>query len=142
MVILKFQNYLLCYIFCLNFFKIFSRMSILWRHIFLIKWSMTLKVIQGHMRPHLCQNHSSTFVYEQSFMKILWMPRSWRHIWLKIHFYVMEKFCYFSLLLSFWSIYNLDLKIKINLKCPSNKRIYLRTFYMYVRNSILIFIKW
>ena len=24
---------------------------------------MTSKVIQGHIRPLLCQNHSSTFVY-------------------------------------------------------------------------------
>ena len=31
---------------------------------------MTLKVIQGHIRPHLRQNHSSTFVYEPILMKI------------------------------------------------------------------------
>ena len=31
---------------------------------------MTLKVIQGHIRPHLCQNHSSTFVYGPILMKI------------------------------------------------------------------------
>ena len=31
---------------------------------------MTLKVIQGHMRPPLCQNHTSTFVYGSILMKI------------------------------------------------------------------------
>ena len=27
------------------------------------KRSMTVKVMQGHKRPLLCQNHSSTFIY-------------------------------------------------------------------------------
>ena len=31
---------------------------------------MTSKVIQGHMRPLLCQNHSSTFVYEPILIEI------------------------------------------------------------------------
>ena len=31
---------------------------------------MTLQVIQGYIRPHLCQNHSSTFVYGPILMKI------------------------------------------------------------------------
>ena len=31
---------------------------------------MTSKVIQGHIRPLLCQNYSSTFVYGPILMKI------------------------------------------------------------------------
>ena len=31
---------------------------------------MTLKVMQRHKRPLLCQNHSRTFVYEPIFIKI------------------------------------------------------------------------
>ena len=31
---------------------------------------MTLEVIQGHVRPLLCLNHSSTFVYGPILMKI------------------------------------------------------------------------
>ena len=31
---------------------------------------MTSKVIKGHIRPLLCQNHSSTFVYGPILMKI------------------------------------------------------------------------
>ena len=38
---------------------------------FLLKLSMALKVIKGHIRPPLCQNHSNTFVYvPECLMKI------------------------------------------------------------------------
>ena len=37
---------------------------------FLVKLSMALKVIQDHIRPPLCQNHSSTFVYVPILMKV------------------------------------------------------------------------
>ena len=56
---------------------------------------MTSKVIQGHIRPVLCQNLSSTFFYKpilnantmktHFFHKIIYD--------LKCHFYVIEKFC-------------------------------------------------
>ena len=72
-VILKFQNHLfLQYFFCINTksFQSFSRTSTLWRHKFFTKWSKTLKVIQGHIGPLLCQNHSNTFIYRPFFMKI------------------------------------------------------------------------
>ena len=59
-------------------------MSTIWWHKFLMKWSMTLKVIQGHIRPHLCQNHSSTFVYEVTIFSL-------NYIWPRMHFYDMEK---------------------------------------------------
>ena len=61
----------------------------LWRHKFLIKLSMTLKVNQSHIRPHLCQNHSSTFVYELILMKICMNANE---VPIKFHFHVMEKF--------------------------------------------------
>jgi hypothetical protein len=70
-VILNFQNHLfLRYNFCLTpIFLNFSGMSTLWCRNFFIKWIMTSKVIQGHKRPILCENHSSTFVYGPILMK-------------------------------------------------------------------------
>ena len=62
-----------------NLFKT-SRISTLWRHHFLIKWSMTLKVIQGDIR-HLYVK----IILAHSLMDRFW----WKFIW--IHFYVMEK---------------------------------------------------
>ena len=50
-------------------FKNFSRMSTLWRRNFFIKWSMTSKVIQGHIRSLIYQNHFSSFVYGPILMK-------------------------------------------------------------------------
>ena len=60
-----------------------------------IKWSMTLKVIQGNIRSPLCQNHSSTFVYGPIWMKIymnanIMKTKSFQYIWPKMHFYVMK----------------------------------------------------
>ena len=92
--ILKFQNHLfLRYIICLtaNLLKNFSRMSTLFRRKFFLKWSMTSKVIQGQIRPLLCQKHC----------KFVWMLISWIHnIFIKLyiydlkyHFYVMERLC-------------------------------------------------
>ena len=45
-------------------FKLFKNVNIM-RHIFDKK-----KVIQGHIRPLLCQNHSRTFVHGPILMKI------------------------------------------------------------------------
>ena len=44
--------------------------TLLLRHNFYIKWSMTSKVIQGHIRLLFCQNHSGTFFYGLILMKI------------------------------------------------------------------------
>ena len=64
---------------------------------------MTLKFIQGHIRPLVCQNHSNTFVYnyEQILMEICMNANIMKiHFFheiilydLKCHIYVMEKFC-------------------------------------------------
>ena len=63
---------------------------------------MTLKVIQCHIRPLLCQIQSSTFVYEPILMKICMnaniMKTQFFHriIYdLKCHFYIMKKFVTF-----------------------------------------------
>ena len=79
-------------------------MSTLWRYNSLIRWSMTLKVIQGLIRPPLCQNHSSTFVYRPILMKICMNADtifSLNYIRPKMHFYVMEKLCDLVTLLPF-----------------------------------------
>ena len=55
---------------------------------------MTLKVIQGHIRSLLCQNHTNTFVYRPILMKIC-MNASIMKTQFEMHFYVMEKFCVF-----------------------------------------------
>ena len=55
---------------------------------------MTSKVIEGHIRPLLCENHSGTFVYGPIFMKICInaniMKTQFFH---KCYYYVMEKCC-------------------------------------------------
>ena len=63
---------------------------------------MTSKVIQGHIRPLLCQNRSSTFVYGPILMKIgmnanIMKTQFFHEIIydLKYHVYDMEKFCDF-----------------------------------------------
>ena len=60
---------------------------------------MNSKVIRGYIRPLLCQNHSSTFVYGPNLMKICMIAnfmKTHKMIYvLKYHFYVMEKFCDF-----------------------------------------------
>ena len=62
---------------------------------------MTLKVIQGHITPLLCQNHSSTFVYGPILMKIyvnvnIMKTHFFHKIYdLKCHFNIMEYFCDF-----------------------------------------------
>ena len=85
---LKFQNQLiLWYIFCLthNLFKFFKRILTLWT--LFIKWSMTLKVIQGHKRPPLCLNHSITFVDGPILINKIWLLISWRHnFFIKFYF--------------------------------------------------------
>ena len=73
-VIWKFQNRLfLRYIFCLtpNLLKTFQECQYYEDSIFLIKWSMTLKVIP-YKKP-LCQNHARTFIYGSILMK------TWKH---------------------------------------------------------------
>ena len=104
--------------FCLtlNLFVNFSRMSTLWRFKFLIKWSMASKVIQGYIRPLLCKNYSSTFVYGPILMKICMnaniMKTQFFH-WiicdLKFTFMLLRSFVIFYFK-TFWSKYNLDLR--------------------------------
>ena len=69
---------------------------------------MNSKVIQGHIRPLLYQNHSSTFVYRPILMKIGMnaniMKTDFFH---KCHFNVMEKLCDFFTLRSSNLITNL-----------------------------------
>ena len=66
---------------------------------------MTSNVNQGHIRPLLCHNHSSSFIYGPILMKILMnsimlKTQFFKLNDLKCHFYVMEKFCdfFFTLL--------------------------------------------
>ena len=47
-----------------------TKMTTLWRQNILMKWSMTLKVIEGLIRPLLCSNPSRTFIYEPILIKI------------------------------------------------------------------------
>ena len=63
---------------------------------------MTTKVIQGHMRPLLCQNHFSRFVYGPILMKICIKANIMKTYFfhqiiydLKCHFYFIAKFCDF-----------------------------------------------
>ena len=72
---------------------------------------MTLKVIQGHIRPSLCQNHSRTFVYGPIFMKICMNANIMKTQFFLMNYLlnVMEMFCdhYFKI---FIPKYNLDLR--------------------------------
>ena len=54
----------------------------------------TSKVIQGHIRSLLSQNHSSTFVYGTILMKIFMNANILKPLYMKRHFYVIE-FCNF-----------------------------------------------
>ena len=91
-------------------------MSPLWRCEVFINWSMTLKIIQGHIRPHLCQNHSSTFVYRRILMKLcmnaiikkthLFHKSLWPEMYLLCYGEVLW-FFYFK---TFRPNYNLDLR--------------------------------
>ena len=62
---------------------------------------MKLKVIQGHIRPLVCPNHSSTYVYGPILNKKNMnanMKTQHNTIYdMKSHFYFMEKFCNFDL---------------------------------------------
>ena len=84
---------------------------------------MTSKVIQGHIRPLLCQNHSSTFVYGPILIKICMNANIKKtHFFLKYydlkcHFYVMEKFCIFLTLRPFDLITSLTYVLMDNF-CP------------------------
>ena len=60
-------------------------MSTLWRYKVFIKWSLTSKVILGHIRPLLAHLFVNRF---QS--KLVCMLISWRH---NFTWNVMEKFC-------------------------------------------------
>ena len=76
-VVLKFKN---ChFLFCLtpNLLKLFKNVHIMIEQIF-HKMKYDLKVIQGHIRPLLCQNYSTTFVYPSILMKIC-KKFSWSH---------------------------------------------------------------
>ena len=70
-------------------------MLTLWRHRFFLQWSLTSKVIEGHIRPLLCQNPSGTFIYENFLMKIcIFANFSLNGVYdIKfMNFYVMERF--------------------------------------------------
>ena len=72
-VILKFSKSSISSIYFLfnaKSFKNFSKMSTLRRRKFFFKLYMTFEDIQCKIRPLLCQNHSSTFVYGPILMKI------------------------------------------------------------------------
>ena len=86
-------------------------MSTLWRDKFLIKWSMTLKVIQGHIRPPLYQNHSSTFVYGPILMKICMNANIMKTQYMtwNVTFMLWRSFVIFYFK-TFRPIYNLDLR--------------------------------
>ena len=102
-VILNFQNHLfLRYIICTmpHLLKTFLRMP---THKFFIKWSMTSKVIQGHKRPLLCKNHSSTFIYGSILIKICMNANI-----MKIQFFhkiIYDQKCHFLLWRSFVIFY-------------------------------------
>jgi hypothetical protein len=101
----------LYYLFNAQSFKNFLRMSTLWRHKFLIKLSMTLKVIQVHIRPHF-----STFVYGPILMKICINANIMKTELL--HKIIYDLKCTFMLWRSFrffyfktlWPKYNFDLR--------------------------------
>ena len=88
-----------------QFFKIFSKMTTLWRHKFFIKFKYDLK----HQRssnviciwPLLCK-----IFLTHSFMDRFWWKFVWMHNFLKCHFYVTEQFCdfYFK---TFWQFLSL-----------------------------------
>ena len=69
--------------------------------------------------PPLCQNHSSIFVYEPILMKNFRMLISWRHIWPKMHFYFMEKFCYFFFTFGPSDLYTTLNYVLMDKFCPS-----------------------
>ena len=83
---------------------------------YFLKWSMTSKVIKGHVRPLLCQNPSSTFVYGPILLKIYLNVNimktqffiksyiTWNvtlKLWITFVFFCFEPF---------WPNYNLDLR--------------------------------
>ena len=100
--ILKFQNHIiLWYIFCLtpDLLKTFQDCQHYEDVNFFIKWSITSKVIQRHIRPLLCQIHFSIFVYGLILMKICINANIMKalffhsnHIWPEMSLYVIEKF--------------------------------------------------
>ena len=97
-------------------FKNFSRMSTLWRHQFFIKWSMILKVIQGH------KNFYAKIILAHSFMDRFWGKFVWKlvSIWWRHNSFIklwpeMSLLCFgeesdFFYFKIFWPHYNLDLR--------------------------------
>ena len=70
-----------------------------------IKWLIIyFSINQGYIRPLLCQNHSTTFVYGSILMKICMNANIIKTLFKKIyiwpemcHLYVLDKFCDFLL---------------------------------------------
>ena len=91
--------------FCLkpNLYNNFSRMSILWRQNFFLKWRMTWKVIQGHIIPLLCQNYSGAFVYAPILMKICRNANIFKEQY--FHKLIYHLKCHFTLWISFVIFY-------------------------------------
>ena len=78
---------------------------------------MTSEVIQGHIKPLLCQDHSGTFVYGLILMKICMnaniMKTQFFHkkiFDLKCHFYVIDKLYDFIFFKTFLPNYNLYIR--------------------------------
>ena len=69
---------------------------------------MTSKVIQGHMRPILWQNHSSAFVYEPILIKICMDANIMKSY--VYHVYDIEKFCDFFYFKTIWLNYHIDFR--------------------------------
>ena len=118
-------------------------MSKLWRQKFFIKWSMTLKVIQGHEGPLLCQNPSCTFVYGPIFMKIcmnvtLMKTQFFIKLLTEMSLYVMEKFCDFFTLIHFGHITTLTSVLMDNF-CNCFKQWW---GSVYFKKTIFIHISW
>ena len=72
---------------------------------------MASKVTQGHIRPLLCQNHSSTFVHEPILMKVcmnasIMIPQymTWYVT------FMLWRSCMLIYFNTFWPNYNLDLR--------------------------------
>ena len=67
-------------------------MSTLWRHKFFIKWSMTSKVIQGHM-PQIILAH---LFMDRFWWKFVWILISWIIYDLTCMFDILEKYVFFT----------------------------------------------
>ena len=86
---------------------------------FFHKCSLASKVIQGHIWPLSCQNHSSTFSFMDRFRwKFVWMLTSWRHNYFKnATFMLWRIFCDFFTLRPSYLIITLTY-VLMDIFCP------------------------